>query len=60
MGPMRSVVNGASGTDSATAAPAIGFVTTGGNGSLASYAAFIRHGSRLPGQRRTGALRIQR
>ena len=59
-GPTRSVVSGASGTASATTAPPISELTTGGNGSLASYAAFIRHGHRIRGQRRTGSPGIQR
>ena len=33
---------------------------TGGNGSLTSYAAFIRHGRRIRGQRRTGSPGVQR
>jgi hypothetical protein len=43
-GPTRRVVSGANGTDSETDAPPMSELTTGGNGSVASYAAFIRHG----------------
>ena len=60
-GPTRSVVSGASGTSLGDGTrPPISELTTGGNGSLASYAAFIRHGRRIRGQRRTGPPGIQR
>ena len=59
-GPTRRVVSGASGTSSAMGTPPISELTTGGNGSLASYAALIRHVRRVRGQRRTGPPRIQR
>src|SRR6185369_3561630 len=54
IGPTRRVVSGASGTCSTTGTPPTTDVTTGRNGSLASYAALIRHGRRVRGQRRTG------
>ena len=59
-GPTRRVVSGASGTCSTTGTPPISELTTGGNGSLASYAALIRHVRRVRGQRRTGSPRIRR
>ena len=64
VGPTRSVVSGASGTASATCAPAnsepapLDFMAR--NGSLTCYAAFIRHVRRIPRQRRRGPSRFHR
>ena len=63
-GPTRNVVSGASGTASATCAPAKSEPASARfmarNGSLTCYAAFIRHVRRLRGQRRRGSSGFQR